>query len=208
MMKLLLLVVIFMLVGSNEGDTRIRQKRSDDTSTTALENVVQQQGALIQQLGTQVQTLSAKLIALEKRLPSTFTPVAFTVHFSHDDGNNGIALGPHQVLKFDSVVTNIGAGYSVQTGIFTAPVSGVYSFFLTIMSTNAHGNVHVALVRDGTALDVVFAEGQSDVYDQGSTQVTTHLRSGQQVWARQNNGDAVRGGWWTIFTGYMMQADV
>lgn len=74
MMKLLLLVVIFMLVGSNEGDTRIRQKRSDDTSTTALENVVQQQGALIQQLGTEVQTLSAKLIALEKRLPSTFTP--------------------------------------------------------------------------------------------------------------------------------------
>lgn len=136
-----------------------------------------------------------------------FLAVAFTVHFSQDDGNNGIDLGSQQILKFDNVLTNVGAGYNAQTGIFTAPVSGVYSFFLSIMSANARGSIFIAVVKDGSALDVVYAEGQSDNNDQGSTQVTTHLQSGQQVWARQQSGDAVRGSWWTVFTGYMIQAD-
>lgn len=133
--------------------------------------------------------------------------VAFTVHFTNDAADNGVALGPQQVLKFDSVLTNIGGGYNAQTGIFTAPFSGVYCFFLSVMSTNTHTSVYIAVVKDGSILDVVFAEGQSDFQDQGSTQVTTHLDSGHQVWARQAGGDAVRGGWWTIFTGYMIQAD-
>ncbi|XP_025109413.1 complement C1q-like protein 3 [Pomacea canaliculata] len=199
-MKMLLLVVMSCCVGSSTGSTNFREKRSDDTTIAALEAIVQQQGA-------QIQTLQAKLTALEYRLPSTFTPVAFTVGFSHDDQDKGIAMGPLQILKFDNVLTNMGAGYDETTGIFTAPVSGTYGFYLSVMAPNAHGYTRISIVKAGSILNGVFGEGKTDIYDQGSTQVTTHLQSGQKVWVQQYEGDAVRGSWYTIFTGFMIQAD-
>ena len=38
-------------------------------------------------------------------------------------------------------------------------------------------------------------------------QVTAHLQAGQKVWVRQEEGTAVRGAWFTVFTGYLIQAD-
>jgi hypothetical protein len=63
--------------------------------------------------------------------------------FSHDDGNNGIPLGPHQILQFDRVITNAGNGYNAQTGIFTAPVAGYYAFSIVMMKTS--NDAHSAL---------------------------------------------------------------
>jgi hypothetical protein len=37
-------------------------------------------------------------------------------------------IGPHHQLVFAVLVTNYGNGYSKNTGIFTAPQSGVYAF--------------------------------------------------------------------------------
>ena len=34
------------------------------------------------------------------------------------------------VIKFDSVVTNIGDGYDPETGVFIAEVAGTYNFHL------------------------------------------------------------------------------
>ncbi|XP_035000510.2 complement C1q-like protein 4 [Hippoglossus stenolepis] len=44
-------------------------------------------------------------------------------------------VGPHSsptVLKFSKVFTNVGKAYSATTGLFTAPVKGVYVFRFTI----------------------------------------------------------------------------
>ena len=44
-------------------------------------------------------------------------------------------VGPHgspTVLKFSKVITNVGKAYSATTGLFTAPVKGVYVFRFTI----------------------------------------------------------------------------
>ena len=122
-------------------------------------------------------------------------------------GHHGVALGQHSTLQFDAVVTNIGQGYDPATGLFTAPVSGVYSFFLSAMSPNSHEDLMLAIVKEGNVLDLTYGEGSTDVNDQGSSLVTTHLATGQQVWVRQNGGDSVRGSYWTVFTGYLLQAD-
>lgn len=134
-------------------------------------------------------------------------PVAFSVRFKTDPPDTGILLSTHSTLKFDDIITNIGNGYNPQTGIFTAPVGGVYGFFLTLMSVNQHPPTFLSINKHGVVLDEVFAEGSLDNYDQGSTQVTTHLQAGEQVWVRQESGNSVRGGSWTVFTSYLLQAD-
>ena len=132
--------------------------------------------------------------------------MAFSAIFSTDDAHNGIALGTKSTLRFDKTITNIGNGYDPSTGIFTAPVTGVYGFSVNMMAPLrvTHASVGLAIIRRGALLDEVWAAGP-DVDDQGSTDVTTHLTAGEQVWVRQAAGDAVRGGYWTVFTGYLLQ---
>ena len=115
-------------------------------------------------------------------------------------------MSTHSVLTFDHIITNLGSGYSPQTGIFTAPHAGTYCFSVNFMSVNGQGHTYVAIDKHGTLLDYAFANGHDD-YDQGSAEVVVHLAKGEQVWARQESGHAVRGGLFTVFTGYLVQAD-
>lgn len=41
--------------------------------------------------------------------------------------------GTHHTIIYDNKVTNIGNEYNILSGIFTAPVDGVYVFSLTIL---------------------------------------------------------------------------
>lgn len=133
-----------------------------------------------------------------------YFPVAFTVKFSTNHSN---PIGNQSVLQCDQVVSNRGSSYNVTSGKFTAPVAGDYVFFLTITSVNNPGPVELVLVKDGPALELVHAAGSQSQRSQGSTLVTTHLAAGEQVWVRQQNGNAVGGALWTLFTGYLLHAD-
>jgi hypothetical protein len=76
------------------------------------------------------------------------------------------------------------------------------------MAPNAHEDLFLVMVKNGAVVDEVYAEGQSDFNDQGSTTVTTHCSQGDQVLVRQHGGDAVRAGYWTVFTGFLLHGDV
>lgn len=117
-----------------------------------------------------------------------------------------MALTPQQTLIFDNVITNVGNGYDKTTGIFSAPVAGVYAFYFTAMSTNSHGYVQLAIVKHGIVLDILWLEGSGDMNDQGSTQFTIQMAAGEQLWVRHDIGNAIRGGSFTIFTGHLIQA--
>ena len=136
----------------------------------------------------------------------TSVAVAFSVRFSSDNGVTGLPMSTHSILQFNHVITNVGNGYFPQTGIFTAPYAGVYCFSISFMSVNGKGHIFVAIDRHGTMLDYAYANGHDDG-DQGSAEVTVHLARGEQVWVRQQGGTAVRGGLFTVFTGYLVQAD-
>nr|KAG5689364.1 hypothetical protein BaRGS_019738 [Batillaria attramentaria] len=133
--------------------------------------------------------------------------VAFSVRFKNDDLYNGIHLGQRSTLKFDDVVINLGDGYSPLTGIFTAPVAGLYVFSLTSMTTIGRDPAQLAIVMQGTDLARTWGRGKHDVDDQGTKTVPAYLKKGDQVWVAQRLGDAVRGAWWTAFSGFLVQAD-
>ena len=120
-----------------------------------------------------------------------------------------MSLGQHQIVQFNQVITNIGNAYDAHSGIFTTPVAGSYAFFLSQMTPNQHSSLYLAIKKNGaTTLDRVYSEGSnSENFDQGSGLVTTHLATGDRVWVQQVYGDAVRGSYWTIFSGFLVQAD-
>jgi hypothetical protein len=63
--------------------------------------------------------------------------VAFSVALQHS-----INLGQDQPVEFDKVVTNIGNGFDVRHGHFTAPVKGLY-FISGSIFTNAGYYAHI-----------------------------------------------------------------
>ena len=137
--------------------------------------------------------------------------MAFSARLSgdQDSPNDGASLGQHQIVQFNDAITNIGNAYDVHSGIFTAPAAGSYAFFLSQMTPNQHGYLELEINKNGvTILDRVYSEsGSNDWDDQGSTLVTTHLATGDRVWVQEVYGDAVRADYWTIFSGFLVQAD-
>ena len=57
------------------------------------------------------------------------TPIVFTAAINPVRVSS---VDKHDVLHFDNVITDIGAGYNNQTGIFVVPESGVYMFLVLV----------------------------------------------------------------------------
>ncbi|KAK7097062.1 hibernation-associated plasma protein HP-27-like [Littorina saxatilis] len=225
-MKLLLLLLSLTVMASakpSAGNDHSRVRRTDDVSLSTLQNLLDRQASFIQTLqseltamkndlsatkNTQVATVS-KLNAAESRLHFLESHQSAALGFTVQLANDPVDIGPKGTLKFDHFVTSLGGGYDAHTGIFTAPVSGLYVFYLTIMSSNGH-YIEVTLVKEGVSLDTAHA-GATDshnFYDQGSLLVTVHLNKGEQVWNERAGGDStiVRGSFWTVFSGYLIHA--
>ena len=128
--------------------------------------------------------------------------VVFTAMFSTDDSNNGVTLSTHSTLQFDRAITN-----NPHAGVFTAPLTGVYAFSLIVMVPHAHGPLRLSIMKEGATLDRVFVRDTDNPDDRGSTLVTTQLAAVEQVWVQQYRGEAVRGGYYTVFTGYLLKAE-
>lgn len=73
------------------------------------------------------------------------------VAFSADLGIRG-NLGPQTTeitLTFNNVLTNIGNNYNSITGLFTAPVKGVYYFRFTICGLQINQSTGASLYKNG-----------------------------------------------------------
>ncbi|KAK7094393.1 complement C1q-like protein 3 [Littorina saxatilis] len=191
-------------------------KRSDDVDVQDLENLVLNQASTMAQieawiaaLKNQLDTAVEGLSSLTAKVGTISTAVAFTVRFNADDDwQAGIPLTHRQVLQFDKVVTNVGNGYNPSTGKFTAPVRGVYAFLLNLFapSNSNVGQLGLLIVKQDVVIVGAWGRQIDDEGEPASTQVSIELAAGEQVWVRQDAGRGVRGGVWTVFTGYLLQA--
>ncbi|BFZ19649.1 hypothetical protein BsWGS_22688 [Bradybaena similaris] len=57
------------------------------------------------------------------------TAIAFTASLVE---NTKVAAG--QTVRYNNTITNIGNGYDTNTGIFTAPLAGLYGFQLSVLT--------------------------------------------------------------------------
>ena len=112
-----------------------------------------------------------------------------------------------KVIIFDKTFINEGAGYDISTGIFTAPVGGLYQF---LVHTCARFNkyTYIGLVLEGK----VIAAGvnyDKDHYTCSAVGAVVRVRSGGKVWVKatwySSNYMLYKGTYWmNTFSGILI----
>lgn len=149
--------------------------------------------------------LRSELSDLRTRNEAAHRVVAFQVRLSKDQ----VTYSSGETLVYADVRTNIGGSYNSNTGHFTAPVSGVYVFFVNCMVADTLYE-EVSIQLDGSRFAACLSHRPvSKEWDFGGTQVVMHLNRGQEIWVSHpfNFNMIVRGGEWQMFSGFLLRAD-
>uniref|UniRef100_A0A665V534 Cerebellin 20 n=1 Tax=Echeneis naucrates TaxID=173247 RepID=A0A665V534_ECHNA len=111
---------------------------------------------------------------------------AFSVALINDKSLK--CFGPfrdNKVIIYKHVFLNLGDGYSVDTGIFTVPRSGVYSLALTVYSdAGSPGNSLAACATlriNGQLVSGPREKNMQDQEDSATIVVALHLNAGDEV---------------------------
>uniref|UniRef100_A0A3B4UF83 Cerebellin 20 n=1 Tax=Seriola dumerili TaxID=41447 RepID=A0A3B4UF83_SERDU len=87
------------------------------------------------------------------------------------------------LIVYKHVFLNLGDSYNMQTGIFTAPRSGVYSFAVTIFSVVTSGKMATSanLQVNGQAMATLLEQNGNDTEDSATVVVALQLKAGDEV---------------------------
>ena len=131
--------------------------------------------------------------------------IAFTAVVSPPKLEN---LGSGQTIVYDKIITNYGDAYCNITGVFVAPVNGLYVFEMSLM-TDPENRQYLELVTDGTTIirNYGHALGAKHIVSSSRT-ATTKLSRGSKVWIRTvpipNHGTGtVHGYCYSTFSGWL-----
>ncbi|XP_061187363.1 complement C1q-like protein 3 [Saccostrea echinata] len=105
--------------------------------------------------------------------------VAFTAKLSKDTTVRG-----HGIVKYDSVITNIGRAYNPKSGIFTAPYDGLYTITGTLMSLPSN-SVHLRINKNGQKMSLLYSA--SKTYPQSGQTLHLLLNKGDRIWIQNAN---------------------
>ena len=93
-------------------------------------------------------------------------------------------------LVFPKVITNVGNGYNPSDGVFTAPMAGVYVFFVNVQGYSTY-SIYVDIVLNGATKVRTAAEASSsDYYEAGPNLAVLSLQTGDRVWVKYNRGQS------------------
>lgn len=112
-----------------------------------------------------------------------------------------------QTLVCDNVISNVGGGYNARTGVFTAPVAGLYCFLVNASPCHRSEDkrARLSVVLDHRKIAHVYSRGLW--WSTGHTAV--QLDVGHKVWLRTfDDGDYTFSEGWTNFTGMLLQAQL
>ena len=101
--------------------------------------------------------------------------------------------GKHHTIIFDSVTTNVGTAYNGNSGVFTAPNPGIYSFSWSI-AVICHSYAATELVVNSDAIGFIETDGETDCEHKLSTgNVVVDLHTGDIVLVRTNSQYPIKG---------------
>ncbi|KAJ8301819.1 hypothetical protein KUTeg_020806 [Tegillarca granosa] len=111
-----------------------------------------------------------------------------------------------RTIVYDNVVTNIGLAYDKFTGIFTAPVRGIYEFSFSISSSA--GFTQGFLVKNGELILGIYSGiVKNSTWGLASSTVSMHLNKGDRMFVNEEDSAiaTIHSGNMTYFTGHLIQ---
>eukprot|EP00918_Siedleckia_nematoides_P062702 GHVU01136675.1.p1 GENE.GHVU01136675.1~~GHVU01136675.1.p1 ORF type:complete len:220 (+),score=22.66 GHVU01136675.1:28-687(+) len=120
-------------------------------------------------------------------------------------------MGSTQTIVFDSAPYNPRGDFDVTYGDFTAPISGTYLFYATLITQAGQASYAFEIVKTG-AVQALAHTGRdsSNNVQSGSAQVLVHCTAGERVAVRVANGFSnvsVGGGNYSSFGGFLLHND-
>ncbi|XP_062300617.1 complement C1q-like protein 4 isoform X19 [Scomber scombrus] len=191
-------LLVFFGCGLNfaqPGDESYVSKTEFDALKEKLENLeTKLRDTEIRQINSDSQIAELKNQASEKAI------------FSAALGGTGI-IGPYSTdtpLIYKAVKTNIGNAYSSSTGIFTAPVAGVYYFTFYHHAGGEHRAI-LNLYKNNQFIVRVADHPSNDHADNGGNAAFLQLQQGDQVYVLLAYNSHVWGtGNVTTFSGFLV----
>ncbi|XP_040899611.1 complement C1q tumor necrosis factor-related protein 3-like [Toxotes jaculatrix] len=195
-MKSVCLVVLLCLSCSATADTEAvegTEAKAKQTSVQpdvwaevrALRDLVVVQRAELDVLKTRLTSTESKLQELRGELQTLRTNAESSkVAFSAALTDSGL-LGPFNTdttIVYSNVFTNIGQAYNPITGVFTAPVKGVYYFRFTGMDYRSNVHMGVALYKNSERIMLTYEINVNNGYfEHMSNGATLELEKGDVV---------------------------
>ncbi|XP_040886915.1 complement C1q-like protein 2 [Toxotes jaculatrix] len=156
---------------------------------------------------TMLKNSEPRLTSCESQILELKNQASMNVMFSAAVGGTG-STGPFNTdttLIHGKVITNIGGAYSPFTGVFTAPVAGVYYFSIFYHAGGDHeGKLH--LYKNDQLIIMTHDQiSHSDGADNGGNAVFLQLQRGDQVFVQLAANSHVWGnGQHTTFNGFLV----
>ncbi|XP_061177308.1 uncharacterized protein LOC133186045 [Saccostrea echinata] len=185
------------------------------TKYTALEHTVQKNSLRQTNMATSLQTITKRVdseyinirqsldhlsgIINDNRDRVSPSPVAFLARVTSTTPSHS---GP--IVSFQMEDLNLGNAYSSASGIFKAPVTGVYNFQTTIHIQRDRFEGYISL--NGIPQTYLTLTG-SDHEAFGSVSVTLRINNGDRVWfERTDKSNSVIISRKSLFSGFLVQA--
>ncbi|KAF3837283.1 hypothetical protein F7725_004747 [Dissostichus mawsoni] len=181
-LTILLFVSLFcgLISAQDDGNTTISESHLETTGCFPdMCNLLREFGAVSEKLRvmeTRMEDSEAQILELNKEKK--------TVVFSAATGGGEKKIGPFNTditLIYRKVITNIGAAYSPSTGIFVAPVAGVYYFTIFYHAGGSH-ETRLQLYKNNDFMLMTSDHGStSDTAENGGNAVFLQLKQGDQM---------------------------
>ncbi|WAR31322.1 CAPR2-like protein [Mya arenaria] len=181
------------------------QEKKDDTeidmSVRGIQDLEKRYNSLRTELREFVNTTKSNFDGLEKslevhdqRLDSMFgniteskhySPVAFFATLISDFTTSTSS----QTIVFNNVVTDVGGGYIPGTGVFTAPVNGLYVFSasVTVHLSTSKTSAYIKIRKNGSYIVFLYVSDGDGNYETGVGTVILSLQIGDTVELTCNN---------------------